>query len=102
MTAQDEWILFLEKNPQFNELVKSGLYISIINLLRVSSLNITKIHSAFPHIENQDLDLILESLIKLKLVSRISLTKDVVYALTPLGKKMLKTYASAREGFKIE
>ncbi len=102
MTARDEWILFLEKNPEFHELTKSSLYISIMDLLGKGSLNIDKIHSSFPRIESKDLDLIVDSLVKLKLVSRVRFGANIVYTLTSLGRKLLRIYRKAREGFKIE
>lgn len=102
MAAKDEWILFLEKNPQFSELAKSGLYVSILNLLEKGSLNIDRIHSAFPKVENKDLDLIVESLVELKLIHRITFGSQVVFALAPTGEEFLAAYRKAREGFKIE
>ena len=101
MGAKDDWILFLEKNPQFSELAKSSIFISILDLLKQGSLNTDKIHSSFPKVENSDLDLILESLIELNLISRITFGKQVVFALTPTGRKFLNLYHNARESFKV-
>lgn len=102
MAAKDEWVLFLEKNPQFNELSKSKLYISLLKSIKKESLNIDKIHLSHHNIENRDLDLILQSLIKLELVYRIKTGKQVLFGITPKGRELLKTYETAREGFKIE
>lgn len=102
MAAKDEWILFLEKNPQFHILSKSGLYISLLKFVRTEALDMDKIHSAFARVEAKDLDLIIDSLLKLKLVNRIKSGPQVFFGITALGKKFLNVYGKARKGFSIE
>lgn len=102
MTAKDEWILFIENHPEFNELSRSGLYISLLKFLEKSSFNIDKIHSSFPRVENTDLDTILGSLLKLKLAAKFTMHGQILYAITPLGRELTEIYRRARKGFKIE
>jgi predicted transcriptional regulator len=102
MTARDEWILFLEKNPQFSELSKSALYIAMLKFLRNESLSIDRIHTFFPRVESKDLYLIIKSLAKLKLVCELHVAGNILYTLTPKGRELLEMYERVKETFKIE
>lgn len=102
MTNQSQWVFFIEQNPQFNKLTSSKIYMSILRLLETNSLSADKVHLEFPQVKNSDLDLILESLEKLKLIYKMDVSGQLLYSVSPLGKKLLKIYASARKGFSIE
>ncbi len=102
MTKQSQWVFFIEQNPQFNKVASSKIYMAILRRLEKSSLSADKMHLEFTQVKGSDIDLILESLEKLKLVSKMDVLGQMLYSVSPLGKKLLEIYANAREEFSIE
>ncbi len=102
MPAKDEFILFIEKHPELNELAKSELFISLLNALKEGSIPEDKINSSFPRVDDKDLRVMIQSLIDTGLVTRLFIAQQYMYSLTEKGHDLLKIYARARESFTIE
>ena len=99
MKAQEEFILFLEEYPELHPLTKSRLCMSFIETLARQGKTRTEISRSFSTMEKKDLDLILDSLLKLGVVKKIRAAKKVVYYTDSLGKTLLEKYYKARKQF---
>ena len=100
MGVEESWILFLERNPQFYELTKGDFFIRFLNLLSESAKSFSEIRASFPVIEEDDIGVILDALVKLNVVSRSKVGGNFFYALSNDGKKLLSTYERTHEFFK--
>jgi hypothetical protein len=86
------WILFLEKNPQFYELSKGDFFILFLEKISQGTTKFIDLKSIFPEIEEKDFETIMDSLVKLKVVSRTEAGGDVFFNVTPIGKELLSTW----------
>ncbi len=71
MKAHEEFFLFLEEHPELHPISKSGLYISIIKSISENAKSINELYSEFSSIESEDLDLIVKSLEKVRVLKKI-------------------------------
>lgn len=102
MDPKEEWVFFLEKNPYFNEVAKSKIYILVLRAISKDAITMDKLHIEFSDVESKDLEQMVYSLIDLGLVSKINLRKLVLYTLAASGTKFIKLYDAAKKSFKIE
>tara|TARA_Y100000310_G_C20327677_1_gene643756 strand:- start:103 stop:408 length:306 start_codon:yes stop_codon:yes gene_type:complete len=100
MGVEEDWILFLEKNPQFYELSKGDFFIRFLKELDTGAKTFSEIRATFPIIEEEDVNIILDSLLKLKVVFKSTVNDNFFYSLSEDGKKLLSTYNKTHEFFK--
>ena len=101
MEKYNEWLFFLQQHPEFYELSKSSLYITILRALGKRALDIDRLHRLFGRIEEKDFELIILSLERLKLIEKVPTGYSVLYMLTDLGKEMMQKYRKTRKHFKV-
>ncbi len=101
MPVVDEWILFLEENPEFYELSRSGFFISLLESLADRAKSIESIRSDFPFVEMNDLYQIMTTFLKLKVVEEIKIGNKSFYRTAGRGKLLLEKYRKTREFFKV-
>ncbi len=99
MNIEDDWILFLEKNPHFYELSKGDFFIRFLERLAEGAKSFSDLKALFPAVEEEDMHLIMDSLLKLRVVSQARLATKVFYTITLEGKKLLSTYKKTKEFF---
>jgi hypothetical protein len=99
MDPHEEFILFLEKNPAYYVIMKSQLYIEVLEKLARKPLSRPALKNRFPEVETSDLDLIVESLVEIGLVSRFRAGENFVYYSNDKGKLFLEKYAKTKRHF---
>lgn len=93
MKPEDEWILFLEKNPAFFELCKDALAMRILEKLGSGSKSIAALKKSFPNESERVLRLALKKLVEAKAAVAVRLESMDFYAITPdCGKELLCFY----------
>jgi len=102
MSAKDEWILFLESHPEFNKISSSSICLSMLRMMKASSLDTDSLYAGFAEMDRKDADDLIGLLLDLKLLHRVTHGHNVFFCLTPLARELLKAYSNARKGFKIE
>ena len=102
MDPQQEFVRYLENNPQFYEISQSELYMQLLLVLEKRAHSMEELHEIFPDIEDKDMELIIGSLMAVKLVerTRISDTK-IVYYISEAARGLLSHYKNARKHFDL-
>ncbi|MEM4662770.1 MAG: hypothetical protein QXM75_01985 [Candidatus Diapherotrites archaeon] len=93
--AYKELMHFIEKYPVLFPILHSTLFIQIIRSLK-NAKDLTMLSSAFPYIEREDMEEILNLLIKINVVGTFKATTKDFYYLTEMGKTFLELYDKAR------
>ena len=99
MKAHEEYMLFLEEHPELHSLTKSGLYLSVILFLAKQGKTMIEIMRSFPSIEEEDVELIVKSLISVGAVKKINALGKEVYYAEDIGKELLEKYNNAKKDF---
>jgi hypothetical protein len=99
MGAEEDWILFLEKNPQFYELTKGDFFIQFLEEISKGAKSFDNLKLIFPNVEEKDLQTVMETFLKLKVVSKIMLGPKVFFGITAAGKRLLSAYKKAKRFF---
>ena len=99
MGVEDEWILFLEKNPQFYELSKGDFFIRFIEKIAKGVKKFAELKSFFPDVEEKDFETIMDSLVQLGVVSKTEAGGIILFNITPTGKKLLSTWKKTHKFF---
>ena len=102
MALEEDWILFLEKNPQFYQISKGDFYIQFLEKIADSAKNFSDLRSIFPIIEEDDLHIILDTLLKLKVISKVKTGSDFFFTLSADGKKLLIAYNKTKRFFNTQ
>ncbi len=96
MGAEDEWIFFLEKNPQFYELSKGTFFIRFLEKIEQGAKSFSDLRQFFPEIEEEDLNTIMDAFLKLRVASSLKIGPKVFYVIAPEGKKLLQAYKKTK------
>jgi len=99
MNAEQEWTIFLEKNPLFYEISKGRFFIQFLEVIAPGAKCFSDLNALFPLIEDEDLHQIMDVLLRLKVVSRMTVDNRVFFAITPEGTRFLSAYANAKKFF---
>ena len=97
LKPEDEFIAFLEVHPEFYPLSQSTFYIDFLKTMSTQAKTIGQFSQLFPKIEQKDLELIVFSLQKLKLISRAVVGEQKFYYISHIGKEFLEKYVKAKE-----
>jgi len=100
MGVEEDWILFLEKNPRFYELTKGDFFIQFLAELDSGARSFAELKACFPVIEEEDLGVIMDSLLKLRVVEKSAVSGEFFYTLSADGKKLLSVYRKTHAFFK--
>lgn len=99
MNAQEEFILFLEKNPAYYVIMKSPLYLDVLEALSKKPISITQLKTLFPRVDSSDLSLIVESLLEIGLLSKFRAGENLIQYTNDQGKEFLEKYNRTRGSF---
>ena len=99
MNAEQEWVLFLERNPQFYEISKGRFFVKFLESVCMGAKSFSDLSGLFPKIEEKDLQQITDVLLKLKVISKSKADNNVFFGLTPEGKRFLVAYHKAKKFF---
>lgn len=99
MAIEDDWILFLERNPQFYELSKGDFFIRFLEKISEGAKSFHELKVIFPKIEEKDLHVIMDSFLRLGVVSSNKVGLKIFFTLTVQGKKLLSAYKATHKFF---
>lgn len=99
MKIDADWILFLEKNPQFYELSKGDFFMLFLENISKGTRKASDLKALFLDIEIKDFDTIMDSLVKLEVVSKTEAGGEVFFNVTPIGKELLSTWKKTHKFF---
>ncbi len=99
MAIEDKWILFLERNPQFYELSKGDFFIRFLEKISEGSKSFHELKVIFPEIEENDMQIIMDALLKLGVVSSNRVGLKIFFTLAAQGKKLLSAYKATHKFF---
>ncbi len=99
MAIEDDWILFLERNPQFYELSKGDFFIRFLEKISEGAKGFPDLKSLFPEIEENDMQIIMDSFLKRGVVSSNRVGPKIFFTLTVQGKKLLSAYKATHKFF---
>lgn len=96
---QDELVRFLEQNPAYYTVMKSGLCIRILESLSQKAKNLLMLRQGFPRMEQQDIMVLLETLADVGVVSHLDAGSNRFFYTNEKGKRFLEIYRKTREKF---
>jgi hypothetical protein len=99
MTPQEKFIAFLEDHPGYFSVSKSDLYIHILSTIEQQAIDMNSLSCELRGIEIDDLELMLNSLVALKLIGVIKTGSRTIYYITDNAKEFLELYRSTKQGF---
>lgn len=96
---EDESLVnYLEQHPEYYEVVQAGVYMKVLEFISKAAPSLDDFYAAFPEVEVKDLELIIRSLIALKLVEQTrSPGGKNVYYLSENAKILLKKYKEGQK-----
>ena len=99
MKIDANWILFLEKHPQFYELSKGDFFMLFLEKIGKGTRKFSDLKALFLEIEVKDFKTIMDSLVKLEVVSKTEAGGEVFFSITPIGKELLSTWKKTHKFF---
>lgn len=96
--SYEELMRFVEKHPICYYIMRSAVFIQVLKSLR-NTKDLIRLRMAFPHIETQDLEQILELLLKAGVISHFRAASKDFYYTNQLGKKFLELYEKTKTKF---
>ena len=101
VSPREEFLNYIQDHPEYYPILQSKIFITVLEFLSEKAKPLQDIEAQFSNIEREDLDLVLNSLIKLKIVSRVTGPAQIIYYTNENGKELLKKFKKASEHFKI-
>ncbi len=101
ISPREEFLNYIQNHPEYYSVLKSKVFIQLLEFLAKQAKPLQDIQSQFPTVERKDLDLVLNSLISLSLVSKIESQNQIIYYTSENGRELLKKFKRAKEHFKI-
>lgn len=89
---------FIEKHPKAFPVIRSDLFLQILNSLKTAK-DIIRLKSEFPFIEENDLREIMDTLIKTELATKFKASNKDFYYLTNTGKEFIEIYNETKKAF---
>ena len=91
----EEFMHFVEKHPICYYIMRSTIFIQVLKSLQ-NTKDLIRLQMAFPHVEMQDIEQILELLLKAALISHFRAGSKDFYYTNQLGKKFLELYEKTK------
>jgi len=99
MQPHEEFFLFLEEHPELHPITQSELYLSILEFIGKKASSMQDLKMKFSRLEEQDLALIVKSLIQVGLVKKVRVMDRELYYSEELAKELLEKYEKAKSQF---
>lgn len=97
MVDHNEFILYLERHPEFYVIMKSEQHIKLLTELAKHPLTMEEIKLKLSNTELKDIELILDSLMEINAVQKFLAGKKYLYSVTGHGKEFLEKYMKMRK-----
>jgi len=101
MDPQQEFMLFLQNNPELFSISQSEFYMQILMFMEHNALALSEFQRLFPNVEKEDAELIMFSLTKAGVIETMRLPGKVIYYLSSKGREFLAKYKAARKKFEV-
>ncbi len=93
--SYEELMHFVEKHPICYYIMRSAIFIQVLKSLQ-NTKDLIRLRMAFPHVEMQDLEQILELLLKAGVISHFRAGSKDFYYTNQVGKKFLELYEKTK------
>ncbi len=97
MAEKEKFLLFLQDYPEYYSIVKSKIFVSIIEFITDAPKSITEIYGKYSKIDRKDLDEMLKTLEALKLITSVRSTENLLWKTTAKGKELMTQFRKFRE-----
>jgi len=98
-TPQDPMVQYLEVHPEYYAIMKSSLFIRILESISHKAKNTTMVKQSFPAIEVQDMLEMLIMLEEIGVVSHLDAASVRFYYTNNKGKEFLTIYGQSKQQF---
>ena len=104
MEQKEKFIQLIQEHPEYYKLFPqepgdSKLYLSFLNFVRAQAKSLEQLFQRFPGIEQEDMQIILEYLIKIGLITRISAGAKIYFYATDNARTLLEEYEKTKHDF---
>ena len=104
MEQKDKFIQLIEEHPEYYKLFpqeqgESKLYLGFLNFLRTQAKSLEQLFQRFSEISQEDMQIILEYLIKIGLVTRVSAGTKIYFYATDNARILLEQYEKTKQDF---
>ncbi len=99
--AQGEFIAYVQQRPEYYLVTQTPIYMHMLSLIASEAKSAQQLHKELPNVETADLELILDSLVSLKLVAQLCTANRVVYYATDSARELLSVYKKAQGEFGV-
>ena len=100
MRPEDNWILFLERNPSFFKLSKDSFSLEVLEKVGLGSKSMVGLKKLFPETSVKKIRRSLKKLIEHKVIASVKLDSKDFYVITGDGKKLFSAYKKVSKFFK--
>ncbi len=92
---------YAQQHPEYYPIMQSGVFIKIIKALEKEAKNIEDICEMFSSIDKEDFKEIINTLIKVGLVSKLTFSEKILYYTNENGTEFLKYCNLAKNAFDV-
>lgn len=104
MEQKEKFIQLIEEHPEYYKLFpqeagESKFYLSFLNFLRTQAKSLEQLYEKFSGISAEDMRIILEYLIKIGLIAKISAGTKFYFYATDNARTLLEEYEKTKHDF---
>lgn len=98
---QKDFVDFVTLHPEYYTVAQAPIYVKIIDLIQKQAYTMLSLKQRLSMIEPQDVELIVQTLIELKLVEELRTDERVMYYATPIARTFLAKFKRAKKKLKL-
>lgn len=98
-TESEEFMEFIEENPEFYTIMSSQTFIKVLRFITEKARTFNDLLLEFHYISKQDLELILASLINIKALTKVKIPEGILYVVTDKTKLFFEKYDKTQKKF---
>ena len=99
MGIEEDWILFLERNPQYYEITKGGFFMPFLEKIAEGTKTQEELLKIFSGVTMNDVQSVMKVLVDLKLVLKSRTSSQTLYSVSKEGKRLLNVYSKTKKFF---
>ena len=92
---------YVEQHPEYYPLMQAGVFVRILKTLAKEAKGMDDMAGILPDIDKEDLAVMVEALMGIKIVSKLFSAGQLLYYTNDLGKEFLSYYDLAKEKFEV-
>ncbi len=98
---EKEFIRYIEDHPEYYPVTHADIYLKILKNLEKAAKTQNELNSHFPVISREDLELIILSLMRLKLLDKLKTATKLMYYVTEDGKELISEADKIKSALKV-